>query len=125
VVTNQVKTACASVLVLMWAGSANARCNVPHTKWVEDGVTQEIMHVDKDGICTLRLHAPDGINRVEFQSRPRNGLVGRAHLYLLAYKANPNFEGKDRFSFSVKYKDRYGKDSTTEVDVSVTVGNQH
>lgn len=64
---------------------------------------------DDKSVCTMTMHSPDHIAKIEIDSKPQHGVAGRSGPFGVAYKPEPGFHGSDTFTFAVTSNSNYRK----------------
>jgi hypothetical protein len=102
---------------------ANAACSYPADINGGYGITMNIpLRVTEGSTCAIRSSYPQFIGAINVTRKAAHGIAGK-NADGGAYQPNPNFKGKDRFSYTVTSNSNWiggaGKVTTINVDVTV------
>lgn len=116
------KTALA-LIILCFNTKANAACSHPADINEAFGMTMDIpLRVTNGSTCAIRSNYPEFIGSINVTKKAAHGIAGK-NADGGAYQPNPNFKGKDRFTYTITSNSNWiegaGKVTTINVDVTV------
>jgi hypothetical protein len=103
------------------SAAASDACSVPRFRIYEGQTAPATMTVQSGKPCSIRLrNSMGGITEARLLTKPAAGsavILGTS----VTYTAKAGFTGSDRFLWAWVGKDRFGRDGTWPIEVSVTV----
>jgi hypothetical protein len=103
---------------------AFAKCEHPKIPWAFGRTISSTWRLTGGGTCTSTNNHPENIEKIEIESKAKNGIAGKSGPFAVAYQPNPGFTGSDVFSYAVTSNANYNKGPGWVARVTVYVISQ-
>jgi hypothetical protein len=114
--------AIAAIIALTTTG-AYAACKHDQIPWRFGQTMASVWVTDDKSVCTSKSNQPQYIEKIEIESKPKQGIAGMSGPDAVAYKPKPGFHGSDIFTYAVTSNRSYprGAGLVARITVFVTV----
>jgi hypothetical protein len=116
------KLGLASLLLMLLATEATARCSVPYIRTLNNQTVDGRMTVTSGDSCSIRLRRSGGPTySASIVQRPSNGTATVDGQNRIVYRSRAGFVGRDAFTYARHGESMRGSPVTRTVRIAVTV----